>query len=86
MKDTILGEIFGTIPLYLRKVLKIVGFFFSDFLYLSSWAQKKSTENISFHRAFFCAAKKSTIQSTILGAIGVPEPLCTARRQNDGKV
>ena len=45
-------------------------------MYLSSWAQKKSTENSSFHRAFFCAAEKSTIKSTILGAIGVPEPLC----------
>ena len=36
MKDTILGEIFGTIPLYLRKVLKIVGFFeqFSVLIFL----------------------------------------------------
>ena len=44
-------------------------------MYLSSWAQLKRTENSSFHRAFFCAVEKSTIKSTILGAIGVPEPL-----------
>ena len=48
-------------------------------MYLSSWAQKKSTENSSFHRAFFCAVEKSTIKSTILGAIGVPEPLLINR-------
>ena len=74
MNGTILGEIFGNIHLYSKKVLKIV-LFWSNFLYLSSWAQKKSLENSSFHRAFFCAAEKSNIKSTILGAIGVPEPL-----------
>ena len=74
MKDTILGATFGTNPLYPRKVLEIV-FYFCDFLYLSVWAQKRSTENSFFHRAFFCAAENSTIKSTILGAIGVPEPL-----------
>ena len=74
MKGTILREIFGTIPLYPRKVLKIV-LFWSDLMYISFWAQKKSTENSYFHRAFFCAVEKSTIKSTILGAIGVPEPL-----------
>ena len=52
-----MGEIFGTILLYPRKVLKIV-LFGSDFLYLSSWAQKKSKENSLSHKAFFCAVEK----------------------------
>ena len=62
MNSTILGEIFGNIPHYPRKVLKIV-LFWSNFLYLSSWAMKKSLEISSFHRAFFCAAEKVTLKA-----------------------
>ena len=59
----------------------------SNFWYLSSCVQKKSTDYSSLHQAFFCAAQKqlhiflieretSTIKCTILEAIGVPVPVC----------
>ena len=32
--------------------------YFSKFLYLYSSGQKKSTDNSSFHRAFFCAGQE----------------------------
>ena len=74
MKGTILRETLGNILFYPRKLLTIVLFEerFSVIIFLGP--EEKNRKHF-FHKAFLCLAEKSTIKSTILGAIGVPEPL-----------
>ena len=58
MKDTIFGEIFGTISLYLRKVLKIVGVFLAIFCTYLPGPRRKVRKIFLFIEPFTVRRKK----------------------------